>query len=143
MSVFTYSDPHWNGLKLVTEHALPSDRNGRILTALGPAANESSFVDDGTLYQYYHYLADQLTFPFRAVYPQPATPFEEVLHRASVVELLDPKKYLSDDFSGIFCKTKRGKFEVNLPLVELHVPEDSPNSQLIEDYCHWFWNWRE
>ena len=58
------------------------------------------------------------------------------------MELLDPTQYLGDEFDGIFCKTRKGKFEVNLPLIELHVPEGSPNFQLIEDYWYWFWNWR-
>jgi hypothetical protein len=29
-----------------------------------------------------------------------------------------------------------------VPLIELEIPGDSPNFQLIEDYWHWFWNWR-
>ena len=59
-----------------------------------------------------------------------------------VLELLNPKKHLGDEFDGIFCKTRKGKYEVNLPLTELQIPLDSPNSQLIEDYGYWFWNWR-
>ena len=47
-----------------------------------------------------------------------------------------------DEFDGIFCKTRKGKYEVNLPLTELNVPDDSPNFQFIEDYWYWFWNWR-
>jgi hypothetical protein len=39
-------------------------------------------------------------------------------------------------------KTRKGDFEVNLPLVELEVPQKSPNFQLTEDYWYWFWNWR-
>jgi hypothetical protein len=31
---------------------------------------------------------------------------------------------------------------INLPLIELEVPDDSPNFQFIEDYWYWFWNWR-
>ena len=57
-------------------------------------------------------------------------------------ELLDPAKCVCDEFDGIFCKTRKGRFEVNLPLIELEVPEDDPNFQLIEDYWYWFWNWR-
>ena len=54
------------------------------------------------------------------------------------VELLDPAKDIYDDFDGIFCKTRKGRYEINLPLGELVVPEDSPNFQLIEDYWYWF-----
>ena len=46
------------------------------------------------------------------------------------------------EFGGIFCKTRKGKHEVNLPLIELEIPQDSPNFQFIDDYWYWFWNWR-
>ena len=62
--------------------------------------------------------------------------------RCTVQELLDPTQYLGDEFDGIFCRVRQGTLEVNLPLIELHVPEDSPDFQLIEDYWYWFWNWR-
>jgi hypothetical protein len=41
---------------------------------------------------------------------------------------------------GIFCKTRKAKYEINFPLIELEIPQDSPNLQFIEDY--WFWNCR-
>ena len=63
-------------------------------------------------------------------------------HRCTVVELLDPVNDICDEFDGIFCKTRKGKYEVNLPLTELEISEDSPNFQFIEDYWYWFWNWR-
>ncbi len=51
-------------------------------------------------------------------------------------------KDIYDPFDGIFCKTSKGKYEINLPLIELKVPDDNPNFQFIEDYGYWFWNWR-
>jgi hypothetical protein len=83
-----------------------------------------------------------LLFPFTATYPEPKTLLEEVEHRCTVVELLDPAKGICDEFDGIFCKTRKGKYGVNLPLTELRVPDDNPNFQFIEDYWYWFWNWR-
>ena len=77
-----------------------------------------------------------------AYYPQPTSAWEKIQFRCTVLELLDPTRYLGDELDGIFCQTRKGNFEVNLPLIELHVPEDSPNFQLIEDYWYWFWNWR-
>ena len=41
---------------------------------------------------------------------------------------------------GFYCKTRNGDFEVNLPMVELEIPQDNLDLQLIEDYS--FWNWR-
>ena len=61
---------------------------------------------------------------------------------AHVKELLDPEKHLGDGFDGIFAKTSKGKYKINLPLIELEVPDDTPNCQFIEDYWFWFWNWR-
>ena len=49
-------------------------------------------------------------------------------------------KDICDEFDGIFCKTIKGKYEINLPLTELDVPADSPNFQFIKDYR--LWNWR-
>jgi hypothetical protein len=60
----------------------------------------------------------------------------------TVLRLLDPAKHLGDGFDGIFSTTSKGKYEINLPLIELEVPDDSPNFQFIEDYWYWFWNWR-
>ena len=42
-----------------------------------------------------------------------------------MLELLDPAKHLGDGFDGIFCKTSKGKYEINLPLIELDLPDDS------------------
>jgi hypothetical protein len=67
---------------------------------------------------------------------------EEDEFRCTVLDLLDPAKHLGDEFDGIFCKTSKGKYEINLPLIDLYLPEDSFNFQLIDDYWYWFWNWR-
>ena len=141
MTLAAYSQPDWNGLKVVTKRHDQRQKD-RILAVLGTSGDRSPKVDDETLLRFYQYLSANLTFPFTAHYPEPTSPREEVLYRCEVLELIDPTRYISDDFTGVFCRTRKGNFEVNLPLVELEVPEDSPNFQLIEDYWHWFWNWR-
>ena len=60
--------------------------------------------------------------------------------RCTVLELLNPAKYLGDGFEGIFCKISKGKYESNLPLIDLYFPEASFGFQLIDDYWYWFWN---
>ena len=110
----------------------------RIAAVLGRSPDGLPRVDGRTLTQYYQHLAANLSWPFTAHYPLPTTPEEQVEFRCAAVELLDPAKDIYDDFDGIFCKTRKGKYEVNLPLGELIVPEDSPNFQLIEDYWYWF-----
>jgi hypothetical protein len=99
-------------------------------------------VGEETLSRYYEYLTARLSFPFKAYYPEPTTTLEEVRYRCTVVELLDPANGIGDEFGGIFCKTRKGKYEMNLPLIELEILQDGPNFQLIDDYWFWFWNWR-
>jgi hypothetical protein len=138
----TVPDADWHGLKVVTQSYRKPDQRDRIIEALGPLGKHLPAVDEETLSRYYKYLAARLLFPFTACYPEPTTRLEEAQHRCTVLELLDPVHDICDEFDGIFCKTRKGSFEVNLPLVELEIPDDSPNYQLIEDYWYWFWNWR-
>ena len=142
MLLATVADAHWNGLTVVAESRLKLKQRDRIIEALGPLGEHSPSVDEETLSEYYKYLSARLSFPFTAHYPEPTSSFEEVQHRCIGLKLLDPIKDIYDDFDGIFCKTRKGRFEVNLPLIELKIPEDSPNFQFIEDYWFWFWNWR-
>ncbi len=142
MLVVSHTEADWHGLR-VSSAPLPEQRQkDRIQAALAQLGDRPPSVDDETILRYYRYLAARLSFPFAAYYPAPKSFEEEVEYRCTVVELLDPRKYVWDEFDGIFCKTRKGRFEVNLPLTELKVPEDTADFQLIEDYWFWFWNWR-
>jgi len=138
----TVVDAQWNGLKVVAESRPEPDQRDRIIEALGPLGEHLPSVDQKTLSRYYRYLRARLSLPFTAHYPKPRTALEEVQYRCTVLELLDPAKDICDEFDGILCKTRKGKYEINLPLTELEIPQDSANFQLIEDYWFWFWNWR-
>ncbi len=138
----TQIEADWHGLKVFNEFLPEKCRKDRIQAALGPLGDRSPSVDDETTLRYYRYLAAKLSFPFTAHYPAPKTSEEEVEYRCTVVGLLDPRKHIGSEFDGIFCKARKGRFEVNLPLTELKIPEDSPNFQFIEDYLYWFWYWR-
>ena len=143
MFLSTYTDANWNGLKLVTEtHQEDCDQKARILSVIGPSGDRLPYVDDENLFRYYKYLSGHLSFPFTAYYPERPNKHDETLHECMVLGLLDPSRYISDEFDGILCKTRKGAFEVHLPLVEVEVPQESPNFQLVEDYWYWFWNWR-
>jgi hypothetical protein len=120
----------------------PQGRTARILSALGLRAGEPPRVDDPWLSRYYRYLSANLRLPFTAFYPEPSSAEEMAEFRATVVELLDPARYVGDCVDGIFCKTRKGRYEINLPLVELWVPEHDVNYQAIDDYGHWLCNWR-
>jgi len=138
----TVADAHRDGLKVVTKSCRKPDQRERIIEALGPLGEHLPGVDEETLSRYYKHLAARMSFPFAAHYPEPTTSLEEREFRCTVLELLDPIRDICDEFDGIFCKTRKGNFEVNLPLIELEIPQDSPNFELIEDYWYWFWNWR-
>ncbi len=141
MPLATVTDAHWNGLKVVHESCPEPSQENRIIEALG-SVRHIPRVHEEPLSRYYKYLTKHLGFPFLAYYPKPATFEEEDEYRCTVLELLDPAKYLGDGFDGLLCKTRKGKYELNLPLIELHLPEDSFRFQLIDDYWYWFWNWR-
>jgi hypothetical protein len=142
MSISTMTEMNWSGLQLAAVCSPSADQTERILAALGPAADGLPKVDQNTLAQYHAYLSAKMSLPLTAYYPQPTTAREKVEFCCRVVELLDPTRHLGDEFDGIFCKIRKGDFEVNLPLVELNVPDEDPDFQLIEDYSFWFWNWR-
>jgi hypothetical protein len=142
MPLSTITDTNWSGLRLPPVPSPSATQTERITTALGPTTDGLPRVDEDTLARYHKYLSANLSLPFTAYYPQPMNPQEKTQFRCTVLELLDPTKHLGDEFDGIFCKTGKGRFEVNLPLIELHIPQDSPGFQLVDDYWYWFWNWR-
>lgn len=142
MTLITYTEADGNGVQLATASATQQDQEHRIRAALGVTRGSLPSVDDETLSRYYSYLSANLSLPFVACYPEPTTCREKAQFRCTVVEVLDPAKYVGDELDGLFCKTRKGGFEVNLPLIELQIAQGDPNFQLIEDYWYWFWNWR-
>jgi hypothetical protein len=142
MATCTLTDVQGTGLNAVTPSRSPDCRSDRIKAALGVVRGPLPKVDENTLARYHEYLAAHLTLPFVAYYPEPTNPREERDFRCTVVELLDPASEAGDLIDGIFCKTRKGKYEINLPLIELELPEDDPNVQWIDDFWYWFWNWR-
>ena len=117
-------------------------QRARILDALGLTGDRLPHVDHENLARYYEYLSANLCFPFQAWYPEPKTARHETVYECMVLELLNPSKHVGEEFDGIFCRTWKSGFEVNLPLVELEVPPENANFQVIEDHWYWFWNWR-
>ena len=110
--------------------------------ALGSVGHIPRVGEDKPLARYYKYLTEHLRFPFLAHFPKPMNSEEEDEFRCTVVELLDPAKHVGDGFDGIFCNIHKGIYEINLPLIDLYLPEDSFSFQLLDDYWYWFWNWR-
>ncbi|MEN6448959.1 MAG: calcium-binding protein [Thermoguttaceae bacterium] len=141
MSISTISETNWTGFHIPAVAARSANQTERIQAALG-VTGDLPQVDQDTLALYQAYLSATLSLPLTAYYPQPTNAQEKNQFRCIVLELLDPTQYLGDECDGIFCRTRKGSFEVNIPLIELHVPQDGPNFQLIEDYWYWFWNRR-
>ena len=124
------------------------EQRNRILAALGQprprlAGQQANLrVDEETLTRYFDYLAARLELPFVAYYPPPSSTARSAGDRCEVIELLDPREGLCDEVDGLYCRPRKGKFFVNLPLVELTVLAPSKNVELLGDYEYWFWHWR-
>jgi len=134
-------DAHRNGIKAVPKFPTKLNQRNRIIKALGSVSHIPKVHAD-PLFRYYKYLVEHLCLPFIAHFPKPMNSEEEVEFCCTVLELLDPAKYLGDGCDGIFCKTRKEQYEINLPLIDLYLPEDSFAFQLIDDYWFWLWNWR-
>jgi hypothetical protein len=141
MDVCTYPEARPSAPQPIVKPLSQRDRAGQIRAALGSRWRLPK-VDEVTLTRYYRYLNERLSFPFTAWYPEPANSREERDYRCTVVQLIDPVTGLGDEFDGIFCKARRGKYERNLPLIELELSPSDPNYLLVENYWDWFWHWR-
>ena len=142
MTLTTYFNAAPNEVVIVNKALLEDRQRQRILAAIGIVGEQPPLVDEETLMRYFEYRVENLSLPFTAHYPEPSTPLENDQFECTVLELLDPSKFVGDPFDGIFCKTRKAGFEVNLPLIELEIAHDDSNFQIIEDYWYWFWNWR-
>jgi len=99
-------------------------------------------VSKETLRLYLHYLSKNLSFPFDARYSHATGPWEDTHYDVKVTGILDINECPDLEFYGLFCKGKRGRRKVEIPLAEVEVKQKGKNKQLIEDYHMWFWNYR-
>jgi hypothetical protein len=143
MQSATMNEVPWPGPWITVQPQPDRERQKRILAALGFSGGQSLRVSEETLTRYYDYLQAHLHVPFVACYPRPSSPAHAAIDRCEVIELLDPRTDLCDEFDGLYCRTRKGRFLVNLPLVELTVQPPSKNLELLGDYEYWFWHWRE
>jgi hypothetical protein len=141
MSICTHDNALWMEPSVVAAD-VSNDRKARLMRVFELTGDRLPKVEEATLLHYYHYLSARLSFPFIAHYPHPTNAREQSEFRCQVLKLLDPTNHFGDVFDGLFCKTRKGKYELKLPLIEVELPQDHPNCQLIEDYWFWFWNWR-
>jgi hypothetical protein len=149
MLLATLSDVPWPEPWITVQPPSDRERQKRILKALGLSGQnvrvngQDSHVSEESLIRYYDYLQLHLHIPFVAVYPRPSSPAQAAIDRCEVIELLDPRTDPCDEFDGIYCRTRKGRFLVNLPLVELIITPPSKNLEMLGDYQYWFWHWRD
>lgn len=104
------------------------------------AAEPLPLVRRKALWIYHLHLARYLSFPFRADHCEEMEPL--VFDRSVLAKgLCDPLRMPLDSTIGVLCDVEfRNK--TRLPLALLRVDPRDPNSQMIDDYWHWFWNCR-
>ena len=133
----------WAGSRFPLPSPSEFDREHRIVRALGARNGVIPRVDEATLRVYYGYLAANLSMPLLAYLSIPASAREAAESRCVLVELIDPLKHDGSAVDGIFGKTRSGDCEATVPLIDLRLPEESPDFQIVEDYWYWFWNWQQ
>ena len=116
-------DAQRNRPKSLTNRPRELSQKDRIIVAVGSVGHIPR-VHEESLSRYYKYLTEHLCFPFIAHFPKPPTSREEAEFRCTVWKLLPPAKHLGDGFDGIFCNIHKGIYEINLPLIDLYLPED-------------------
>jgi hypothetical protein len=94
------------------------------------------------LRKYHAYLAANPSFPFEGRLSDPIGPHRDTRSPLSVVRLMDPvREYAPEEMYGLICKAVQKDERIELPLDRIDVADDSPNRQLLEDYCYWARNW--
>ena len=129
-------------LAAVAPPAKPQTQEGRILAALGLLRGPLPRATANWQVLYYEYLAARLRLPFEARCPEETGVLRPWTSNVTVVELLAPSDQPAQDGTGLKCKALRGAEAAEIPLVDLEIPNDHPNAQLVEDYWYWFWNWQ-
>lgn len=95
-------------------------------------------VGKETLQQYHEYLAEKLTFPFKALYAETKPPVRQLVRYLTVLGMSDDVRRRQ---FGLFCKVRLDDDqETELPLADLGIQADDPNRELIDDYLYWLWN---
>jgi hypothetical protein len=119
-----------------------NDQEGRIRAALGLAWGPLPDVQTKWLHRYYRYLTENLSLPFDAEYAEDVAGYRQVVSPITVIALLHPDAHGRHEDFGLLCRAKRGQQIIEVPLADVELADNSPNSRLIDDYWYWFWNWR-
>ena len=91
-------------------------------------------ADERTQRHFLAYLKAHLSFPFKADYWPATTLGPSKSGKVTVLGFADPP--LGQD-AGIVCEARREEDEFQVALRGLHVNEDDPDFQHVEDYTYW------
>jgi hypothetical protein len=125
-----------------TDSLLSRDQELRVLAALGLPHGPLPEASNGWLRRYYEYLVGNLALPFDAEYAEDVLGYRRVVSAITVIALLHPDEDGRHEKFGLLCRARRGTQEIEVPLADVELGEQSQNYRLIEDYWYWFWNWR-
>jgi hypothetical protein len=128
--------------RIVTRPLSEKDQDDRVRLALGLTSDDPlPEVEEGTLLDYYRFIAAHLAFPFEASWSQESSPFSDRTQTVTITGLADPEDdSWADEMYGLLCQAKAGGQVIDVPLAECEAKKGNPNRQLLKDYAHWFWN---
>jgi hypothetical protein len=135
--------PEYAFFPAITQLLATQDQEARIRAVLGLSRGPLPKVNAEWLRKYHRFLAAELTFPFQARYSEEISANREpFVSEVEVFALVHPDEMPEIERTALLCRVLRDVQEEEVPLVDLEVDEDHPNSQLLEDYWYWIWNWR-
>ncbi len=122
---------------IVTEPLSLDDPDDRIRIVFGLTSDDAlPKAEEQTQRHFLEYLKARLSFPFKAEYAPASFLGPSKSDKISVLGLADPPV---DRKEGIVCEARKGKHEFQVPLTMIHLSEDNPNFQYVEDYTYWLW----
>lgn len=129
--------------KRVDVSQVPDDPEDRIRAVLRVTEDEPvPRVRLEALRKYHTHLAAVLMFPIVGRLASPIGPHRDTRSTLSVLRLLDPvREYEPEEMYGLICKAELNGERIELPLVYIDVPDDTPNHRLLDDYTYWMRNW--
>jgi len=126
---------------IITRPLSMDEDHDRVRVVFGLTSDDAlPKADEQTQQQFFDYLKAHLSFPFKAEYMPTSAIGPDKAGKVTVLGFSNPPL---DREAGIVCQARKGKQEVQVPLLGLQVSEDDPNAQYVEDYTYWLWDANE
>jgi hypothetical protein len=123
---------------IVTEPLSLDDPDDRIRIVFGLTSDDALPKAEGQTQRHFlEYLKAHLSFPFKAEYAPASFLGASKSDKITVLGVADPPV---DRKEGIVCEARKGKHAFQVPLAMIHLSEDDPNFQHVEDYTYWLWD---